>query len=164
MNTFWYNFWYSDNRYSENLKQDSLFLKLLNIYLYYGISSSVNIFANFYWYSKNFKNLVFNSYTRLLTFKNPLLGTKSSYELRQKTESIYPMKVWLLRYNSWIIINLYWFQPLKKKNKNVRSKNKSSVDIFNIQEKTTSSTVNRIKTVLSTQFLNSVINKSFYSF
>jgi len=164
INTFWYNFWYSDNRYSENLKQDSLFLRLLNIYLYYGINNSTNIFANFYWYSSNFKKLMFSNYTRLLTFKNPLLGTKSSYELRQKTESIYPMKVWLLRYNNWIIVNLYWFQPFKKKHKNTRKNSKSSVDIFNITEESTSSTINRIKTILSASYLYKITQKSFYSF
>jgi len=164
INTFWYNFWYSDNRYSENLKQDALFLKLLNIYLYYGINISTNMFANFYWYSKNFKQLMLNNYTRLLTFKNPLLGTKSSYELRQKTDSIYPMKVWLLRYNNWIIINIYWFQPLKKKIKHNRRNNKSTTDIFNIKEKANTSTINRIKTILSTTFLKVITDRSFYSF
>ena len=164
VNTFWYSFWYSDTRYSENLKQDSLFIKLLNIYLYYGVNISSNIFSNSYWYSKQFTFLQFPSYSRQLTVKNPLLQTQSSYSLRQKTESIYPMKLWLLKYNNWIVINLYWFQPLKKKNANLKTKTVMTRDLFTVPELPTMTSVRKLKTIFSIKFFNQLNQKLYYQF
>ncbi len=164
INTFWYSFWYSDNRYSENLKQDSLFIKLLNVYLYYGVNISSNIFANLYWYSKQFTFLQLPSYSRQLTFKNPLLQTQSSYSLRHKTDSIYPMKLWLLKYNNWLVINLYWFQPFKKKHKQSKNKTFITRDLFNTPESKTYNSIRKIKTLFSINFFNKLNNKLYYQF
>ncbi len=164
INTFWYSFWYSDNRYSENLKQDSLFIKLLNLYLYYGINTSLNFFANIYWYSNQFKLLQLMPYSRQLTFKNPLLQTQSSYSLRQKTESIYPMKLWLLKYNNWLIINLYWFQPFKKKHRKNQDDKLSTKDLFITPENKTFTSIRKIKTLFSMNFFNQINKKMYYHF
>lgn len=164
MNTFWYSFWYSDNRYSENLKQDSLFIKLVYIYLHFGINLPRNIFANVYWYSKQFSLLQLSSYTRQFTFKNPLLQTESSYSLRQKTDSVYPMKLWLLKYNNWIVINLYWFQPFKTKDKQKKNKLQLTRDLFIVNELKTSNFLRKIKTIFSKTLFNKIITKSYYQF
>lgn len=164
INTFWYSFWYSDNRYSENLKQDSLFIKLLNLYLYHGVNISSNIFANLYWYSKQFTLLQFPSYSRQLTFKNPLLQTQSSYSLRHQTDSIYPMKLWLLKYNNWLLINLYWFQPFKKKHKKHQNSKFLTRDLFTTPESQTSNSIRKIKTLFSINFFNKLTNKLYYQF
>jgi hypothetical protein len=164
INTFWYSFWYSDNRYSENLKQDSLFIKLLNLYLYYGVNTSINIFANVYWYSKQFKTLHLLPYSRQLTFKNPLLQTQSSYSLRHKTDSIYPMKLWLLKYNNWLVINLYWFQPFKKKHRKTQNDKLVMTDLFGIHETKTFNSLIKIKTLFSVNFFNKINKKFYYQF
>jgi len=164
INTFWYSFWYSDMRYSENLKQDSLFIKLLNIYLYYGVNISSNIFANIYWYSKQFTLLQFSLYTRQLTFKNPLLQTQSSYSLRQKIDSIYPMKLWLLKYNNWLVINLYWFQPFKKKHKINQNKPSLTRDLFQTPESPTMNSIRKLKTLFSLNFFKKLNSKLYYQF
>jgi len=164
VNTFWYSFWYSDTRYAENIKQDSLFIKLLNIYLYFGVNVTNNLFANIYWYSKQYALLKFPLYTRQLVVKNPLLHTQSTYLLRQKTESIYPMKLWLLKYNNWLVINLYWFQPLKRKNTNSKIKTVTSRDLFTISESPTVVSMRKLKTLFSINFFNLLTQKSYYRF
>lgn len=164
VNTFWYSFWYSDTKYSENVKQDALFIKLLNIYLYFGVSVSSNLFANLYWYSKQYALLQLPTYTRQLVVKNPLLQTQSTYSLRQKTESIYPMKLWLLKYNNWIVINLYWFQPLKRKNSSSKIKTVTTRDLFTISESPTTISLRKLKTLFSIKFFNSLNTKLYYQF
>jgi len=166
MNTFWYRFWYSDIRYSENVKQDSLFIKLLNVYLFYGINLPINIFYNYYWYLNNIVVVKLPDYFRLFTFKNQVLGLKSSYRLRQKTNDIYPMKIWLLKFDKWLIINFYWFQPLKKKfNKNNNKFNKSR-DSFNLTVSNDfhNNSFRKLKTILSLTFFKTFLNKSYYKF
>ena len=164
INTFWYSFWYSDTRYSENLKQDSLFIKLLNIYLYFGVNVSSNIFSNLYWYSKQSALLQFPLYSRQFVVKNPLLQTQSSYSLRQKTESIYPMKLLLLKYNNWVVINLYWFQPLKKKNIHLKSKSTNTRDLFMVPESQTMISIRKLKTLFSVNFFTKLNTKLYYKF
>jgi len=164
INTFWYSFWYSDNRYSDNLKQDSLFIKLLHLYLHHGVNSSSNFFANLYWYSKQFQSLQFPAYSRQLTFKNPLLQTQSSYSLRHKTVDVYPMKLWLLKYNNWVVINLYWFQPFKKKQKKYQSNKFLTKDLFYTPEIKTANSIRKIKTLLSIQFFNKINSNLYYKF
>ena len=83
MNTFWYNFWYSDNNYASQVKQDKIFIKLINIYLIYGISVPHNVFANLYWYAKHFKKLDFPSYFRWFTTKDTGRGKVETYAIRK---------------------------------------------------------------------------------
>lgn len=164
INTFWYSFWYSDTKYAENLKQDSLFIKLINIYLFFGLNISQNVFANFYWYSKQFTLLKLPAYSRQFVVKNNLLQTQSSYQLRQKTENVYPMKLWLLKYNNWIVINLYWFQPFKKKASLNKTQTLNTVDLFSISNPQSNFTISKLKTIFTNHFFLSLQSKNYYQF
>jgi|LakMenE18May11ns_1017448.scaffolds.fasta_scaffold9957569_3 hypothetical protein len=166
INTFWYKFWYSDVRYSENLKQDSVILKLINIYMFYGVNCQHNIFFTSYWYLSKNISLNFPSYFRFFDYKNKTLGLKSSYRLRQRTNDIYPMRVWLLRYDKWILINFYWFQPMKKKYNPTNSKFKTSTDVFNLigSSQFTTNSIKKIKTLYSLSFFKTFLNRTYYNF
>ena len=166
INTFWYRFWYSDNNYSENIKHDSLFIKLLNIYLYHGINLPSNIFFNKYWYLGSSLTTIIPDYFRFFTYKNKILGVQSSYRLRQKTTDIYPMKVWLLKFDKWILINFYWFQPLKKKFNSRTNRFNLTRDLYNVPRLDSfhTNSIRRLKTLLSVTFFKTFLTKSYYHF
>lgn len=165
VNTFWYRFWYSDVSYSNNLKQDLIFSKLLNIYLYYGINLPNTLFFSNYWYKSNLQSINKVNYYRHFTFKNKILGIESAYRLRTKITDIYPMKLWLLRFNNWIIINFYWFQPNKKKI-TFNKQQKNHYDILNIKPnvKKQNQTWRKIKTIVSQKFIYQLLKKQYYQF
>jgi len=166
INTFWYRFWYSDVKYSENVKYDNLFLKLLNIYLYHGINLPINIFINHYWYINLVEINKLPDYFRLFTFKNPTLGLTSSYRLRVKTNDIYPMKIWLLKFDKWLLINFYWFQPLKKKFNKNNNKFQQTRDVFSLTPNSdfTVNSVRKLKTIISLNFFKIFLSRSYYRF
>lgn len=165
VNTFWYSFWYSDINYANNLKQDTLFIKLINTYLFYGINLPHNIFANTYWYTKNCKKLNFPTYYRWYTQKQvDAWGNKRYYSLRQTVDCVFPMRLWLLRYGNWFIINLYWFQPFKQKRKYTGMLDKTHDDEFDISVPKNTSSIRKLKTLFSKTFFNTFLYKTYYKF
>lgn len=164
MNTFWYNFWYSDNNYASQVKQDKIFIKLINIYLIYGLSVPHNVFANLYWYAKHFKKLDFPSYFRWFTTKDTGRGKVETYAIRKSIDCVFPMRLWLLRYDNWLIINLYWFRPFKNKKRHSGFFDRSTHDTFHLQLPETTNAIRKLKTLLSVEFFNYVVTKSYYKF
>ncbi len=164
MNTFWYSFWYSDNNYASNLKQDAAFNRLLHTFLFYGLNLPHNIFANLYWYAKNFKRNDFPIYFRWIEKFDKTLRIRTKYIIRNESDCIFPMRLWVLRYGSWLIINLYWFHPFKRKRKMKVQWDKTEGDAFIIPNPNTSSNIKKLKTLLSVQFFDFVLTKSYYKF
>lgn len=164
MNTFWYSFWYSDNNYAANLKQDVAFTRLINTFLFYGLNLPHNIFANLYWYSKNFKRNEFPTYFRWVNAVSKAFGETTRYQLRNEIDCVFPMRLWLLRYGNWLIINLYWFQPFKRKRKMRVGFDKTEGDDFIISTPNNLSNIKKLKTLLSLKFFNYAIRKSYYKF
>lgn len=117
LNSFWHHFWYSDSSYSLYAKQDAIMLSLLKIYLNYGSTSPLNLFYNKYWF-KHPKDTSIKSIKpnyRVITVFDKTVKTTTSYRMRLSHEETFNTKVSVLRYNSWIVLNSYWFQPDKKK-------------------------------------------------
>ena len=167
LNTFWYRFWYSDHQYASNLQQDRVFTKLLNIYFNYGIELPKSIFFNSYWYHKTLKPTNTPQYYRFSTFKNATLGLHSSYRLRSSVNDVYPMKLWLFKYNNWILINFYWFQPFKKRFSQRLQRNTKPSNLFRLQHEASSRDplVNRrLKTLITLNHSTQFLLKSYYRF
>jgi hypothetical protein len=121
LNLFWYRFWFNDKINALMNHQDHLLDKFILIYLHYGLLNYKNLFISKYWYltENNFLTThraeVFTKYFRVIEYKNRTLNEHKSYRLRIKVKNLYYSKIWILRYQNWIIINFYSFQPLKKK-------------------------------------------------
>ena len=166
VNLFWYSFWYSDkNSYLTN-HQDNLLNKLIFLYLHYGILLTKPLFANFYWYQNfninfNFIQNNFNlKYFRLIEYKNKIINEYKAYKIRTKIKNIYFSKIWILRYQNWLIINFYCFQPLNiKKNKKIIKKKNFSFYVNN--KRNDKYLIYRYKFFLF-YFLNNFLNKSYY--
>jgi hypothetical protein len=163
MNTFWYNFWYSDTNYAANVRHDALFSKLLNIFLFNGLNIPKNIFSNFYWYAKHYRKLQLPLYYRWTVGKNAY-GYKVNYKFRHHHEALFPMRLWLLRYGNWIVINLYWFYPHKGKWKSIRKFAQTHSDAVAGEHTSKVLSLRRMKTLCSLNFFNHIVKKSYYTF
>ncbi len=117
LNSFWSHSWYSDNRYSLYAKQDHVVLNLLKIYLMYGANTPKSVFKNSYWFkSLTLKHsLNFSYHYRWITVRNKTLQMTSTYPMRIAREETFDARVSVLRFNSWFVVNSYWFQPDKQR-------------------------------------------------
>jgi hypothetical protein len=127
LNQFWYRHWYSDLQFQENVKQDKSFTTLIKFYLNYGLTFINNIFFSEYFFNKKLKNIRLtnlvtnNKFFRKFYFNNNLLGIEHSYFIRYKTGEFFPLKIWILKYSKWVIINFTCFKPFKKNKVNLKS-------------------------------------------
>ena len=163
MNTFWYNFWYSDMNYAANVRHDALFSKLLNTFLFNGISIPKNIFANFYWYAKHYRRLSLPLYYRWTVGRNAY-GYKVNYKFRHHHESLFPMRLWILRYGNWMIINFYWFYPRKGYARSGLNFAPEEADAVGGPHSQKTRALRKMKTLCSLTFFNHLIRKSYYTF
>lgn len=126
LNLFWYRFWYNDKINSLLNHQDHLINKFILIYIHYGLLCPKNFFINTYWYThttsffKVYREEIYTKYFRIAQFKNRTTREQKSYKIRTKYKNLYFSKIWILRYQNWIVVNFYCFQPLKKKNVKTR--------------------------------------------
>ena len=176
LSQFWYKHWYSDSSYGLNVKYDNLFKQLLLLYFNYGLSQKRNIFLHKYWYrSTNFtKNQIkksqvsneiftWNIFHRSYTFTNVATSIENFYTLRNITGEYFPLKLWVFKYNNWIIYIINWFKPQKLRRNN---KYKNALDSSNSLHKPTSpffkSKRNKILLIFFLQQVKKKITK--YSF
>lgn len=89
-------------------------LLLIRIYLKYGLSSSKKIYNSTYWFSQNYKTMVFLKYYRKADFFNNLSQTVAHYQFRLKAPLSYQAKISLFSYNKWFIVLVQWFEPDKR--------------------------------------------------
>ena len=124
---FWYNYWYSDTNYNLNIKQDRLFTYLLQIYFNYGLNQQQNYFLHEYWYRNKWftkkkilkaKKINYyytnNIFFRCKLFEDKITSIKHNYILRNMTAEYFTLKLWVFKYNNWIIYIINWFKPQKK--------------------------------------------------
>ena len=168
LNLFWYRFWYNDKTNALVINQDNLINKLILIYTHYGLLCNKNIFFNKYWFIVNNKNFSNQNdynlkYFKLIEYKNKIINESKIYKMRNKVKNLYFSKIWILRYQKWLIINFYCFQPLtnKLKKKNLIKKNLDFYLNKNIDNKFL---IHRFRFFLF-YFLNSFLkNKNYYKF
>lgn len=166
LNLFWYRFWYNDKINSLIIHQDDLINKLVLIYLHYGLLTPKNIYISKYWYLNfkiNYSDFYDNfnlKYFRLIEYKNRVLNEYKTYKIRTKLKNLYFSKLWILRYQSWIVINFYCFQPLTSKIKKQLT-NKKDLNFYLSTKKKNKFKISRFKTFIF-YFLNNSLNKNFY--
>lgn len=166
LNLFWYRFWYNDKNNSLIIHQDELINKLIFLYTHYGLLYSKNLFINKYWFANykinynSFYDLFNLKYFRLMEYKNKILNQYKSYKLRSKIKNLYFSKIWILRYQNWLIINFYCFQPFLKKNKKYLN-NSKDFNFYLTSFVKNKFYINRYKMFIF-YFLNIFINKNIY--
>jgi len=125
LSQFWYKHWYSDIKinFHENLKLDSLFEKLVILYLDYGFTLNSNLFLHEYWYHKTklikfeyLKSLKFlHKFYRRFYYSNTTLSIEHSFFIGHESKEYFPLRVWILKYFNWVIISFKSFKPDKRK-------------------------------------------------
>jgi hypothetical protein len=79
-------------------------------------------------FSKNY-NTVFSSknialYFRKYYYAHKTLAIEHSYFIRLKTPEFFPLRLYILKYNNWLVASIQWFKPWKN------TLNKSSTKSF----------------------------------
>jgi len=132
LNLFWYNHWFVDSKYFMSLQHDDLIYKLVHVFLNFGLIFPVNLFIHRYWFKRlkgrNYYNEHNTKYYRVINFKNFLTQEISSYNERIKLEHVYQSRIWILKFQHWILINFYCYTPVKRRQR-VMNKFKKKVDI-----------------------------------
>lgn len=169
-NIYWSKLWYSDQNYTTNLKQDSVFIQLLKMYFMYGLQTPVNLFLLKYWYfSKKtdakkshltFTNKYYRRYSKNLTLDEK----DNSYTLRLATKDIFPMKVWIFKFQNWILLNFYWFQPLKKSIFKQIKKQPKTFSLLQLENHESLSSLRRYRLFLSKNLYTVFYNRLYYRF
>jgi len=115
LNSSWHHYWYSDSRYSQNLQQDKIIIELIHTYLTYGTNYTTSLFYNPFWYKTSLNNHSMNlsSYYRWIPMYSEILRTTSYYQFRLTSSEKFNTRISILKYDSWLVVNLYWFQPDK---------------------------------------------------
>lgn len=172
LNLFWYRFWYTDKNNSLVVNQDNLINKLILIYTHFGLLHSKNIFLNKYWFlsykKKNilttFNNNIYNlKYFRLIEYKNKILNEFKLYKIRNKIKNLYFSKIWILRYQKWLIINFYSFQPISARMKKKINKTRN-LESYTVIKQKNFTLLLRYKFFLN-YFLNAYLkNINYYKF
>lgn len=165
LNLFWYKFWFNDKNTSKFYNLDNLIEKFIIFYLNYGIFHFKNFLSTNYWnfLDKNinlkFKNFVNFYYFRKIEYKNRIINQYKTYKLRKYNKNIYNSRIWILKFQKWLIINYYYFQPLKQKLKKLK-KPKKHKNNFSIQIEKKTILLLRLKYFFKLVLL-SIINKNF---
>lgn len=124
LNSLWKHYWYSDSRYAINLQHDKLIMELVSTYLNYGSDFSTQTHWNSFWYKANSKPSKENieHHYRWASMYNHAAQETSTYRFRKDRENeIFETRISMLKFQSWVIFNLYWFQPDKKRTKRLKT-------------------------------------------
>lgn len=163
LNSFWQHYWYTDSRYALNVQHDKIFIELLQVYVTYGSDVPVNLFWNNYWYKTQIapKTRPLSDYYRWITIFNKTLDSLNTYRLRLDGDEIFQTRVSVLRFDSWILINLYWFQPDKRRKKRI-ARTRPAVYTEAVNSMTSSgSTFKKFRSVVR---LTTISRDNYYNF
>ena len=151
LNSVWSHYWFSDSRYYLNLQHDSIVLDLLNVYLNYGSDFYTNMLWNPFWYktssAANSRDLT--KYYRWLSVYNDISMSTHTYPFRLSSEERFMTRISILKFNSWYVVNLYWFQPDKKRNKRLMQAKLQAYTTLQSSITRSSSSITKVKTLLS---------------
>ena len=123
VNQLWHHCWLSPKNFTKTFYQNKLFVKLTQTYLKYGLSSCQTVNFKTYWLNTRKSNFNSSRYYRRAIFENKLTNELVNYRFRLASKKIYLATTTLLRYDSWFILFIQWYNPsynlfLSKKNKN----------------------------------------------
>jgi len=157
LNTFWPRLWFSDVNYSSTLHQDSIFEKLIKTYITYGLLLTKPFFLNSYWFVSRSRNvrLAYNSTItqsfRWSKYVSKSLNIGSVHRFRNSIIDLFFMKVSILRFDKWLILNFYWLRPYRKK-KNVIATRKIKKKFIDLQQTSNSSIKTNLTMVTKLKF------------
>jgi len=123
LNSFWHHYWYSDSRYALNVHQDKIFITLLQTFLLYGLRAPTNWFWNKHWYKTSVSSateLPLKDYYRWITIYHENIKSIETYRLRLKSDEHFQTRINVLKFDSTVVVNVYWFQPDKKLKKRLK--------------------------------------------
>lgn len=167
MNLFWYKIWYIDKSQFLFFNQDSLIERLVFLYIHYGILYSKNIFFNKYWYGDSIDTQQIHQdnlkYYRVIEYKNKLLNKSYFYNIRIKIKNIHVTKLWLLRFQGWLVLNFYCFQLIQKKN-NMENFFKRNQNLLFVKNSGNLKKYTRVKLIMYFILNNFLLKKNYYSF
>jgi len=175
----WYKNHYSDFSYVSNFKKLRTFEQLLNTYFNYGLLFQSNTLLAHFWYKNPFLKSSINQslptkttlYFRKYYYAHKTLSIEHSYFLRLKTREFFPLRLYVLKYNNWVIISVQWFKPLKhnlvnKSNMNRQGMKKSNSTIIFKDNKFFQKKYKRLRLLLffiktSTRFYDTYLNSKY---
>jgi hypothetical protein len=176
----WYKKWYNNLNYTKTLKQVYTFEKLIKFYFKYGIFYYNNLFKNNFWYKILVKKKDNTPYSNILYFRkyyfsHRTLTIEHTYSIRNTTPEYFPLKLFIIKYNSWFIISVQWFKPFKKhshKNTSDRTHNNFNNKklILNTSKVDTSLKSSKKRLLISLFLINSLVKncskstRSIYNF
>lgn len=141
LNSLWHHYWFSDSKYYLNLQHDTAVLELLQVYLNYGSDFTTKMLWNPFWYKTSARPALRNLflYYRWLPVYNDILLATTNYQFRLNSEERFNTRINVLKFNSWYVVNLYWFQPDKKRKHRLKlAKLKSSTTVQTFDFRSTS--------------------------
>ena len=123
INSIWNHYWYSDNRYALNLKFDKILIDLVTTYLTFGMNVKSSLFYNPYWFKTSLHPAKSNTtlFYRWVSMYSDALRATSTYRLRIESEEIFTTQFNILKFDSWLVLNFYWFQPDKNRKRRILS-------------------------------------------
>lgn len=168
INQFWYKHWLSEKNYQNNIKQDINIENIIVDFMNFGIRHNKNFFINNYRFpikSSKYEYYNIHKYFRRVFYSNSSLEIEHSYLLRFKTAEFFPLKIWIFKFNNWVIISYKWFKPDKtsKYLKNVlKSDNLKLGSTFSIFK--SDNNFIRFKILYLWYIKNYFLKKNYYSF
>lgn len=153
LNSLWRHYWYSDSRYAVNLQHDKLIIELVYIYLNYGSDLSTQNYWSPFWYKTNPRPNKENidNYYRWTSVYDPEAQEHITYRFRKNREDeTFETRVNILKFQSWIVFNLYWFQPDKKRMKRLKIARLTHRLALHTQNKRSNSPLVKFQTAIKT--------------
>jgi len=98
-----------------------------------------------------------------MNFKNILTKEISQYNERLKIENICQSRIWVLKFQDWIVINFYAYNPIKKRRKKKINK-KKDVDSVLGKDLNNLDSLKRIKLMLFYFFKKINSTETYYIF
>jgi hypothetical protein len=150
----------------------SLIVNLMcHLVLNYGLTFKTNPFIHEYWYKKFSKKVrIYDQeqknakFFRRFYYTNTNLSIEHSYLVRHKTGEYFPMRHWVMKYGGWVILQVHWFKPLKKKyDKTKHSKSASFIGAVS-RPNVYKPTIMRLKLIVLTLLKSSSIKNNTYIF
>ena len=103
------------------MKQDNIFEEMLIMYLNYALTFTNNVFFHDYFFSKKSKNIRLEplkyalKHYRSFYYSNDILTIEHSFLIRISAGEYFPMRLWKIKYNGWILLLFNCFKPFKLK-------------------------------------------------
>ena len=165
LNSFWHHYWYSDSRYALNVHQDKIFVTLLQTFLLFGLNTPANLFWHKHWYKTSSGSSVtalpLKDYYRWLTIYNETVQTINTYRLRLKSDEHFQTRINVLKFNSTVVVNVYWFQPDKKLKKRLRKIDPTVRTQSILMRNASASSLKKLRTLTSKVVSNTLLTNNY---